>query len=229
MFELSKYGLYYLDAAAERARSGSEATVLVIETVEDNKTRYTNAEYDRAKLAREIQIKIGRPSTRDFIKYVTNNLLPNCPVTKRDIVAAEDIFGPDVGSLKGKTVRRPPLKVNTDQTYTPLPPSVFERYQVVTLCADVMHVNGIAFFVSRSRNIRFGTVEAIANKNAATLLKSIMQVKSVYQGAGFHVRFALMDGAFECLRNDFLQKTITLNDVAEEEHLFVNRHWCASA
>ena len=55
--------------------------------------------------------------------------MPNCPDTKRDIEAAEDIFGPDVGSLKGKTVRRAP--VNTDQTYTPLPQSVFERYKDV--------------------------------------------------------------------------------------------------
>ena len=121
VFELSKTGLYYLDAAAERARSETAATVLV-NTVDDNKTRYTKAEFDRAKLARELQTKIGRPTTRNFIKYVTNNLLPNCPVTKRDIEAAEDIFGPDVGRLKGMTVRRPPVKVNTDLMYTPLPP-----------------------------------------------------------------------------------------------------------
>jgi hypothetical protein len=218
VFEKSEFGLYYLDAAAERARSGSAATVLV-NTVEDNKTRYTKAECDRAALARDLQIKIGRPSTRDFIKYVTKNLLPNCPVTKRDIEAAEAIFGPDVGSLKGKTVRRPPVKVDTTEAYTPLPRSVFERYQVVTLCADVMHVNGVAFFVSRSRNIRFGTVEAIPNLKKDTLLKSIKQVMAVYHAGGFRVKYALMDGAFNCLKIDLLEMKLILNDVAEEEHV----------
>ena len=64
---------------------------------------------------------------------MNNNLLPNCSVSKQDIEAAEDIFVPDAGSLKGKTVCRAPVKVNTDQTFTPLPHSVFERYQDVPL------------------------------------------------------------------------------------------------
>ena len=99
VFELSESGLYYLDASAELARSKSAAIVLV-DTVEDNKTSYTNAEFDRAKQARKLQTTIGRPSTRDFIKIVSNNLLPNCPVTKQDIMAAEDLFGPDIRNLK---------------------------------------------------------------------------------------------------------------------------------
>jgi len=41
----------------------------------------------------------------DFIHLVDNNLLSNCPVTKMDILAAEHIFGPDLGSLKGKTTQ----------------------------------------------------------------------------------------------------------------------------
>ena len=92
MFEKSEFGLCYLDAAAECAKTGSMATELVV-TLKDNKTRYTKAECDRAALARDLQIKIGRPSTCNFNKYVTNNLLPNCPRHK-----AEDIFGPDVST-----------------------------------------------------------------------------------------------------------------------------------
>ena len=92
----------YLDASAKLARPKSAATVLVI-TVEDNKTAYTNAEFDRAKHARQLQTTIGRPSTRVFIKIV----LPGCPVAKQDIMAAEDLFGPDRGNLKGKSMLLP--------------------------------------------------------------------------------------------------------------------------
>ena len=46
---------------------------------------------------------IGKPSTKDLISYVDKNLIPNCPVTRQDILRAEDIFGPNIGSVKGKT------------------------------------------------------------------------------------------------------------------------------
>ena len=47
VFVKSEFGLYYLDAAAERGKTGSEATVLAkcheVETVKDNKSqRITN-------------------------------------------------------------------------------------------------------------------------------------------------------------------------------------------
>jgi hypothetical protein len=79
-----------------------------ITTVEDKQYKYTNRDYLQATLARKIQKIIGRPSTQQFLNIVNKNLLPNCPIQHRDILAAEDIFGPDIGSLKGKTVRQTP-------------------------------------------------------------------------------------------------------------------------
>ena len=43
------------------------------------------------------------PSTKDFIAYVEQNLIPNCPISKADIMRAEDILWANVGALKGKT------------------------------------------------------------------------------------------------------------------------------
>jgi len=39
------------------------------------------------------------------MKIVANNELPNCPISRRDTVAADAIFGPDLGSLKRKTTK----------------------------------------------------------------------------------------------------------------------------
>jgi len=33
------------------------------------------------------------------MKIVDQHLIPNCPITRSNIVAAEDLFGPDVHSL----------------------------------------------------------------------------------------------------------------------------------
>ena len=107
-FKESSRGLYYHNTSTAVTRVADTGTVLVA-TVADNASNYTHADYSRALLARKTQQIIGRPSIQDYIRYVGNNLILNCPVTRRDIVAAEHIFRPDVGSLKGKTTRKRPI------------------------------------------------------------------------------------------------------------------------
>ena len=97
-FKQSPGGLYYLDT--------DEKGMVMVNTVAAFKGSYTNDDYLKALRARQLQVMIGRPSTKHFIRIVTSNQLLNCPITRADIVAAEHIFGPDVGSLKGKTVPR---------------------------------------------------------------------------------------------------------------------------
>jgi hypothetical protein len=125
-FKQSDGGLYFLDTATairndvKSIRDGS--VTVMVNTVADNKGNYTNDDYlKKAVRARELQIKIGRPSTKHFMQIVTSNQLPNCTVTRADIIAAEHIFGPDIGSLKGKNVRRRP-HLAPKPTIEPLPP-----------------------------------------------------------------------------------------------------------
>ena len=70
-------------------------------------------DYTKAKLARDIQRRIARPSTQYFIRYVNNKIIANCPISSQDIKNAEFIWGPDLGSLKGKKVRSTPSYVRT--------------------------------------------------------------------------------------------------------------------
>jgi hypothetical protein len=215
IFQQSENGLFYHDTELT-------ATIL-INTVEGNRSSYTNRDYSRATLARNIQKIIGRPSTKAFIKIVENNLLPNCPVTRRDIIAAEHIFGPDVGSLKGKTVHKAATSV--DVNTVDLPATVMSHYQDIVLAADIMFVNGIPFFVTISRNIKFGTAEMIQNQQAKTILTAINQVKATYVKRGFNITTLLMDGQFDSLRGELSNMGITLNTVANAEHVpEIERH-----
>jgi len=60
-FKQSRRGLYYMDTAE------SLTGVALVDTVAENKAKYTNADYLRAVLARSIQKRIGRPSLRKFL------------------------------------------------------------------------------------------------------------------------------------------------------------------
>ena len=174
-------------------------------------------DYSRALLARNIQRTIGRPTTKSFLRYVDKNLLPNCPVTREDILAAEHIFGPDIGSLKGKTTRRKPDPVRVN--ITSLPDTVMSRYRDVELTADVMKINKIPFFVSVSRKIKFGTAEFLQSQTNKSLFTAVKQIRAVYMKRGFRITNVLMDGQFESMRGELSELGITLNTVSNNEHV----------
>jgi hypothetical protein len=71
-----------------------DGTVLVnkVETVEGNKKNCTKAACKQATLARKLQNIIGRPLARSFLNIAEKSLLKDCPVTREDVLAAEDIF-----------------------------------------------------------------------------------------------------------------------------------------
>eukprot|EP00934_Nitzschia_sp_Nitz4_P008987 Nitzschia sp. Nitz4//scaffold353_size16344//11151//16190//NITZ4_008865-RA/size16344-processed-gene-0.13-mRNA-1//1//CDS//3329548925//8977//frame0 len=215
-FEESDSGLFYLDTRKDDSK-GNVETVLV-NTVANNRSNYTDADYSRAVTARQMLIKIGRPNIRDFENVIRQNAIPNCPVTIRDIRMAEDIFGPDIGSLKGKTTRRKPHRIRTDFIQL-LPASVMQHYRRVTICGDLMHVNGVMMLITVSRNIKFHTVSIVNNKRTSTLLNQFKQINKVYRRAGFECEAALLDGAFEPLRDGLGELGITLNTTSRDEHV----------
>ena len=68
----------------------------------------------RAKEARNNYHAMGTPSIPDLLAMMRMNLVKNCPITTDDVRLAEKIFGPDIGTIKGKMVRRKPLPVVKD-------------------------------------------------------------------------------------------------------------------
>jgi hypothetical protein len=113
--------------------------VALVNTVEHNKSSYNNHDYCKAVLARKIQRLNGRLSTRQYQSIIDNNMLPNCPIDCCNIKAAKDILGPNRGSLKGKTVRRPVPHIKTKLIDIPL--KIMQLYHDVTIACDIMFVN----------------------------------------------------------------------------------------
>jgi hypothetical protein len=196
---------------------------VLLNTVDDNKSSYTNDDYRMAVVARKLLIKLGRPSVQDFIRIVQLRQLQSCPVTVADIRAAERIFGPDVGSLRGKTTRRRPDKV--DYKFSSLPVDVMPRCRHVTHTADVMFVNGIGFLVIYCRKIRFGTIAAIRSRKSTILLNSLKAVVQLYSQRGFQVTTALMVNEFEPLRGELAGHQVQFEHPGADDHVGDIERW----
>ena len=95
-------------------------------------------------------------------------------MSKANIAAAEDIFGPNLGSLKGKTSRE--KGVHVPSLMADVPYHIIKMYKDVTLSFDIMFVNKIAFLITVSRYIRFGTTERLESRNVDIVGKALLRV-----------------------------------------------------
>jgi hypothetical protein len=115
------HGMHVCDLNAHDAPSQVFAV-----TVEAQERQYTSREVKSAKEARRLIRALGYPSPRSVIDMINNGTLTECPVTAKDVARAYEIYGPDVGALRGKTTITPsipykgktlPRTVQADQTF----------------------------------------------------------------------------------------------------------------
>ena len=115
----------------------------MLTTEKQQASRYTKREFEQAKAARIFQNIVMRPGSRELLDVAIKHL-HDCPVTRSDISTADDIFGPSLGSLKGKTSTRPNEQVRGNTKGVPI--EIMERHKRTVLVIDVMFVNSIPFF-----------------------------------------------------------------------------------
>jgi hypothetical protein len=127
-----------------------------MDSVEENMKMFTNCQIERAKLTRKIYHALGTASLNDFKMIAKTNEIKKLPITQ-DIKTAEMMFGQDIGMIKGKTVRKKPLPVASD--YIEIPKELIDNHHEVTLCIDIMKINGLAFLTTVSRKILYRTTE----------------------------------------------------------------------
>ena len=76
-----------------------------------------------------------------------NKLLPNLPITKKDITNAKSICGPYLAGMRGKTVRHKPIRLDMEE-YVIISTDFYRLHTFVTLNEDAMFVNGTACLIA---------------------------------------------------------------------------------
>ena len=144
-FKQSAQRLFYIDMHLQKVMLFNIVGILQLG---DNQYKYSSHDYSKATLACKIQRTIVRPSTKQFISIVSENLLLNCPIDTNDILAAENIFGPDIGALKGKTTQKKPKYLSLKRSI--ISPDLLLQYKDVIVEVDIMFVNKVPYLMSTS-------------------------------------------------------------------------------
>ena len=118
----------------------------MIQTVDENKIVYTKRQMERAKVARKLYHIVGSPTLEAFKAMLKSNIIKNCPVTAADVDIAEEIYGPAISILKGKTTRQTPKTVVADEVM--IPSELLMKHRQIELCMATMFVNKQPFLVS---------------------------------------------------------------------------------
>ena len=106
-FHKDEQGLPYIDIDA----SVYDAATILVQTIRRNYEGFTKKDIKATKAARKLQGMIGSPSEKDYVGIVSSNIIKNCPIDSTGVSNARAIFGPDLASVRGKTVRRKPKSI----------------------------------------------------------------------------------------------------------------------
>ena len=125
--------------------------------------------------------------------------LVNCLIT-RHIHVTQDIYRPNLSSLKGKTIQwtLPHLPSGVD----PVPPDLLERHPKVTIIMDILFINNIPLLLSMSCGLKFMTIEVLPNRQIKTIRVKVQTICRLYWDHGIGVESIFADAEFEPLRPD---------------------------
>ena len=103
------------------------------------------------------------------------------------------------------------------EEYVAVPKELVSRHKFISISADVFLVDGIALLLTVAIKLKFATVEHTPVRTAKSLVKHIKPVLQVYDRAVFTLRYIMMDGEFEKVKE--LLPNIVCNTTAAKEHV----------
>jgi hypothetical protein len=177
-FKMHKSGIHYYDPRKEHH-------VTFVNTVSENKTRFTKRQIKCAEIARNLYKTLSYPSMKDFKWVIRSNQIKDCPVMIQDIDVATNIWGKNIAALKGKTTRSHMHPMARD--YVKVPKELLKLHKEVFLTTDIFFINNIPLFLTLSRKICFTVVNHLADRTVLQIFKDFKEMYQYYLQRGFHI------------------------------------------
>jgi hypothetical protein len=182
-------------------------------TVEDNKKKYTSRGVKQAEAALRFQDIAMRPPSKKLQNMLARGFIRNCPVESRHVQFADDIYGKNLGAIKGKTVRRevksPVVSMN------PVPGEIISRYPDVSLSIDIMSVNAVPFLTAISKELKIGHTVPVTSRHGVVIATALKRIIAKYERRGLSVKQVGAAGEF-CKLEDLVN--VDFDFAAKDDH-----------
>ena len=169
-----------------------------LQTVKENKSKYSKREIRKADEARHLSRVLGHPEQSVLERMIKHNVLQNCTVTIQDVKRAEKIYGRSIpGRSKRTETARLPSRASIE-----IPRQIIEEFKAITLCIDFFYINGLAVFHAISRDLKHRYVGFTDSRLGQQMLTQIRKLDKLYSSRGFQINTIHADPEFEKIRDD---------------------------
>ena len=141
----------------------------LLATTSGNEENFTKREVQRSITARQFQASLGFPPDQKLIAALRAGSFLNCDILPEDIIRANEIWGTNVASLKGRTTRARPLPA-------PQLPVTRRNYDDQHMHCDIMFVNKQAYLVSITHPLGIVLVACVENLTTPILRQAIRRM-----------------------------------------------------
>ena len=213
-------GLYAMDPTDKDSYTEVQHNMQLLQTVKENMKFLSERQQLKVKKARELLHAMGTPTVDDLKAMIRMNLIRNNQVTTDDVNLAEKVYGPDIGSIKGKTTRSKPTPVETN--IIEIPDELLEVQKDITMSMDGLMVNSLHFLSTIAHDIYYRTTQYVSDPIASVYEVCLDEVLATYKKGGFTLAEVHCDNEFRKVMDKFVTKhnpPIRVNYAAAQEHV----------
>jgi len=190
----------------------------MVTTVDENHCAFMHRQFEKEKQAWHLHHIMGKPTIENLKALIKMIAIKDFPVQMEDVDIAIKIFGPDIGTLKGKSIRHPPNPVR--ENLIEIPAAIKAEHRDLTLCIDIMSVNGQPLLTAIDRRICFHLLVPLESRSKTNMYEALDKILRRYGQSGFLILSMHCDQEFHMLMGPVANEVdVQIRYTTTDEHI----------